>query len=358
MVISRTVLLDALRSVLPGVSTSGALLEGSDSLVFADDHIYTYNDNISVSRPFKAEDNEPLSGAVKAMEFFQLISRLPSEEIKLVQKEDSWVIRAGEAKATLKLVTSSLLDHVHKMSPKEEHWQLLPKRFMEALNWCRFSSNRSALSGVFVAGLIMNSTDEMRINRFEMDTAISEAFWISDSAAGELMKINSLKEYSVGESWIHFQSEDGNVFSCKRLHHDKYPADKLNHIIESHAQTEEDIGAKFPPGLSDVVDRASAFAGDIDGKLVVQLTFRPENIEVCAERTSGKYQEKAAWEEAPKAFDPITVFADPSMILYGLKHSKQFYMHAINAKGRKMTRLMIVGSFGRQLIQTVLPATE
>lgn len=118
------------------------------------------------------------------------------------------------------------------------------------------------------------------------------------------------------------------------------------------------MGSKLPASLSDVVDRASAFSQDIDGSQIVQLTFGPADIEVFTERSSGKYQERIAWEEPLPDFSPITVFVDPAMVINGLRRSKQFYIHSVEVKGRMMNRIMVVGEFGRQLIQTVMPKDE
>lgn len=359
MTVSRKELCDAVKSVLPGIVTGNVVLTGADNLIFHDGVLHTYNDSISVRRAFTvAEGEEPLNGCVKAVDFFGIINRMPAEELKLAVKEGGWIIKAGDAKATLKLLEDNLMDHISKIAPGKGAWKPLPSNFLEALAWCKFSCNGSALSGIFASGNLMNSTDEFRMNRFELDGEFSDPFWITDPAAGELMKLNTLKDYAFTESWVHFRTEDGTAFSCKRLDHDKYPADKINKLILAHAKVDGDVSSKLPASLADVVDRASVFSTDIEGKDSIQLTFTPAGIEVFTERVSGKYQEKVAWEEPLADFAPVALNVDPSMMLGGLKHSKSFHLHTAEVKGRPITRIMVVGERGTQLIQTMLAPTE
>ena len=98
MVINRKELLENLKMAMPGIETGTAKLQGADTFVFKDGKIFTYNDTISVSVPINQTDliEENIEGAVSAEEFYNIISKLPVEEIKFAVGENgkSWILKA------------------------------------------------------------------------------------------------------------------------------------------------------------------------------------------------------------------------------------------------------------------------
>lgn len=345
-------LLTALQRCLPGVDTGKTVLEGADTFVFREGKIFTYNDSISVSVPFDSD----LSGAVKAKEFYNLLSKFSAESVKIVAiSETVWKVKAGSAVAEFTLLDSTTLDSVVKALTVDT-WKKLPKNFLDGLSLCKFSCNRSSLAGIFVKDSSMLSTDEMRINRFELDKKM-ESFWINDSAASELMKLTDLTEYSLTDAWAHFRSEAGTVFSCKRLHDEKFPAVKLLSVIKDHEQSKEDITNELPAKLVDAIERASALAMDVDSYSAVRLTFSPQCLEIYSQRTSGKYSEKIPWDKKfASDFEPVVVYVDSAMVAYGLKRSRAFYIKTVRQKRGEMTRLIFTGAGIVHIVTTLAKA--
>lgn len=355
MTIERNDFLKALKRVMPGVETGNVILEGADTFIFDNGYIHSYNDNISVSVPFPITNKagETVSGALKAKDFYDLINRFSGESFKLIPKSSEWVIKSGNANAELTLLESSIIDHVKNLLPTKIKWLTLPERFIEGISICRFSSNKSVLAGIFVEGNNIISTDEIRINSYQMDGEIAESFWISDSASAELAKLNNPKKYFISKSWVHFLTEDKDIFSCKRLAQDKYPVAKIQKLAESHAKEKGDISNTLPSGLIDAVNRAAALSQNIESFDTIKLTFSQEGIEVFSQRPSGKYTENVEWEKPfKKSFDPISIFADYAMIENGIKYSKSFYLKETTQKEKKVTRIIFVHENGIQLINT------
>ncbi len=348
MEVNRKELQSALQKCLPGVETGKQVLEGADTFIFAEGHIFSYNDSISVSVPFKME----LEGAVKAKEFYTLISKLSGDEIKIAAVGDNaWKLKAGSATAEMTLLEPSVMSHIKGLT-EHPKWKALPSNFMDGLSLCKFSCNRSALSGIYVNEAIMAATDELRINWFALDSEM-DSFWISDPAVGELMGLKGLKDYALAEAWAHFKTEDGTTFSCKRLQHDKYPFEKIQSLVNKHKKGKDDITNDLPAKLAEVVDRASTLSLDIDSHPSVRLTFRKEFIEVYSQRSTGKYQEKVAWDKEMKAdFDPIVLYVDFSMIVYGLKRSKSFYIKQTEGKGGIQKRIIFQGDKISHILST------
>lgn len=323
MILNRSKLLEALKRCLPGIDQVALLLEGADTFVFHDGKIFSYNDNISVVSPF--ETPEPLEGAVKAKEFYELISRFTGEEITLTPSENSWVLQSGRAKASLALLEAKTIARINGILIKDTFLPL-PGQFQEAIKVCQFSGNKSSLSGIFVVDSFMFATDEHRINLFEFSDEF-QTFWISEPAAKELANLPGLKEYAVMPSWIQFRSENGTVFACKRLMDAKFPYDKLKTIVKENDFADGDFTAVLPKMLQESMGRATALAMDMEKLKAVQLSFSTEGIRVFSERATGVFQEQVPWETVPEGeIKPVTIFVDQSMVDYGLKRSRKFYI--------------------------------
>ena len=86
MTIDRKQLLESLKFAMPGIETGTVTLQGADTFIFYNGKIYTYNDSVSVCVPISQIGliEENIEGAVKAEEFFKVISKFPSDEINFV----------------------------------------------------------------------------------------------------------------------------------------------------------------------------------------------------------------------------------------------------------------------------------
>jgi hypothetical protein len=341
MEVKRKELQEALQKCLPGVETGKAVLEGADTFVFKGGKVYSYNDNISVCVPCALE----LEGSVKAKEFYTLISKMTGEDVKITEIEgNAWKFKSGSASAELTLLETSVMKNIKGLSVESAKWKTLPEKFIDCLALCRFTSNHSPLSGVFVSGKSMVATDELRINWCELDKEM-DSFWIADSAVGEVIRMDGLKQYCLTDSWIHFKAAGGVIFSCKRLQHAKYPYAKIQSIVEAYNKSKSDLGHELPLKLVDAVDRAATFSMEMEAHPTVRLTFKPEYIEVYSQRSTGKYQERVAWDTPiAREFEPVVLYVDFSMISYGLKRSKSFYI--------KEKRIVFQGENIRHILST------
>lgn len=355
MIIERNNFLKVLKQVMPGVETGNVILEGADTFIFENGYIHSYNDNISVSILFPITDREGenISGAIKAKDFYELISRLSDDSFKLISKTNEWIIKSGNARAELTLLESSIVGHVKNLLPTEISWIPLPEQFIEGISICRFSSNKSVLAGIFVDKDFIITTDEIRISSYQMKEEIVEPFWITDLASTELLKLGGIKKYFVSKSWVHFLTDEGVIFSCKRLAQEKYPIDKIKQLIASHVKGKEDIGNILPENLMSAIHRAGALSQNIESFDTIRLTFTQDHIEVFSQRPSGKYIEIVEWSKPfEKEFMPISIFVDYVMIENGIKFSNSFYLKEIIHKEKKITRIVFIRKNGMLLIST------
>ena len=97
MTIERNDFLKALKRVMPGVETGNVILEGADTFIFADGIFI----RIMIIFPFLNSFCNYKQGrrkyvALKAKDFYDLISRLKGENFKLIPKSTEWIIKSGK----------------------------------------------------------------------------------------------------------------------------------------------------------------------------------------------------------------------------------------------------------------------
>jgi hypothetical protein len=346
--------LTAMKQAMPGVESGNTILQGADTFIFHDGFIHTYNDTISVSVhfPITNKAGENISAAIKAKDFYDLISRYEGDTISITPKSDMWIVKSENARAELTLLENNLIERIQGITNGKFKWANIPERFFEGLAICNFKS-QSQLSGVYCADKNIISTDNLKVNYYTLDDEIATSFWINNDAVTELLKLNNVKKYYVSDSWVHFQTEDKTIFSCKRLAQDNYPYTKVIDFIKSHKKEKGDISNELPNKLIDAVNRAAALSQNIESFDTVKLTFTKDNIEVFSQRPSGKYTENVPWEKPfKKDISPISIYVDYSMIQNGIKYSKSFYLKNTVVQEKVKTRVVFVSEFGIQLIST------
>lgn len=355
MTINRNEFLQALNQALPGIETGTTILEGADAFIFDEEGLHSYNDNISIFVPFVLKDkkNKNICGAVKAQDFYNLISKLSGDTFTLFPKEKVWVIKSGNARAELTLLENAINEHIHAMVPKQLKWQILADNFIDGIGTCLFSNNKSILAGVHVENNTITSTDEIRISQYNaLDKFINSSFWITDGAVHELIKLDHPKQWALSKSWVHFLTEHGTIFSCKQLSCNNYPIAKINTVVQNNAQDPNDIEGTLPKTLLAAINRAAALSKNIESFDTVQLTFSPTGIEVFTQRNSGNYTEVVQWDKPiKKQFDPISIIVDYSMMEAGMKYSPTFYLKQSKKKDMS-AKIILKHKCGLQIINT------
>jgi DNA polymerase III sliding clamp (beta) subunit (PCNA family) len=238
--------LTAMKQAMPGVESGNPILQGADTFIFHDGFIHTYNDTISVSVhfPITNKAGENISAAIKAKDFYDLISRYEGDAISIIPKSDMWIVKSENARAELTLLENNLIERIQGITNSKFKWVNIPERFFEGLAICNFKS-QSQLSGVYCADKNIISTDNLKVNYYTLDDEIVTSFWINNDAVTELLKLNNVVKYYVSDSWVHFQTEDKTIFSCKRLAQDNYPYIKVIDFIESHKKKKVTLVMSF-----------------------------------------------------------------------------------------------------------------
>ena len=351
MTVSKKQLLNSLKLAMPGIESGNVVLQGSDTFIFHNGRIFSYNDSIAVSIPIEQSGlvEENIEGAIKADEFFKVLSKLPNDEITL-ELDDNVIIKSGKAKVEMTLMNFDFESRLDGIATNE-NWIDLSDDFIAGLKCCRIANNKSPLSGIFVDGNMILSTDGFQMNKFNIDCDLGE-FWMSDNSANELLKMK-FKSIQVGENWVHFLSDDGVIFSIRTLMKGKFPKDKVMSVLDNSNPSEGDLHSTFPSEFFSSVDRAVPFSIDISEHSTVRIKLSKGNIEVSSERASGKFVEDVPWDDNCGEFEDIVFYADSNMILSIANKAVEFYLlKGVPRNGRYIPRLLFTTEKSVHLMTT------
>lgn len=331
MTIQKMEFLKKLGLCMSGIEKGNPILQGADSFIFHNNRIFAYNDVISVSVPIEDTDmlSNGLEGAVSAEEFYKIISKMPNEEIRFEAGDKSWTLRSGKAKAELALIEFDYERRLNEIHISDD-WIELSDDFFTGLSVCRMARNATPLSGIFVKGDSIMSTDGYRINRFTVNCKLPE-FWISDKSLAELLKFDKLnKIQSEGSSnWVHFKSENDVVFSLKTLVTAKYPFDKCIELLDD-VDLNSLIRGKFPSGIKGAIERASVFNMNLEQHSAVKMVIGGEGVEVVSENATGNYSEMVAWDDGKKDYEEMAIYVDTEMIVSSSDKTLEFYLQVLD----------------------------
>ncbi|MCK9520461.1 MAG: hypothetical protein M0R74_15770 [Dehalococcoidia bacterium] len=216
MKVNKVELQTALEKVKPGLANK-EFIEQSTSFTFVGDRVVTYNDEISISHPVKGLN---VTGAIKAQALYAFLSKVDKDEIDIDWEDKQVLIKAGRAKAGF------IFEHEVKLPIKEEigeiaDWVPLPEGFVDALKFCYPCASRDMsrpiITCVHVSGRTIEASDTYQIIKFDLaDEVPAESFLIPAYSVKELVKY-PIKEMSRNNSWVHFRTEDGTVFSSRLI---------------------------------------------------------------------------------------------------------------------------------------------
>lgn len=287
MKINKEQLQAALEKVRPGLA-SRETVEQSTSFAFVGNRVVTYNDEISVSHPV---ENLDVVGAVKAQALYEFLNKIKKEEIDIEWEENQVIIKAGRSKAGL------VLEQEVKLPIEEEigeisKWKKLPENFIEALKFCHPCCSRDLarpiLTCVHVDKDKVEASDSYQIVVYKLDGKFPiKNCLIPAPAARELVRYN-IKETAESESWIHFKTEDGTIFSSRVLD-SEFP--DTSHHLEI-----EGVEFEFPKNADQILQRANVFskkeinAGDVPP---VTIEVKNQRVKISAKNESGWFEEES-----------------------------------------------------------------
>ena len=302
----------ALKLVLSGTGSDQAL-EGADSILFSGGAIHSYSGQVSVSVPLKDTSEAPvtLHGCLKAKNFSAWVSKVKAEEISFETLADgSWEISAGKSQINPTRFEDPLTEHLNKLNLTELDWTDLPEDFHGALQLVRLDNQKSNVPYVLFSGASAFSTDGHRFNSCGFDRELGD-FAVHTDDLKALLQSSDLQQIAVAQSWVHFLTTSGTVWTVRKMDGSGYRRDihtKLLDFIEGsiEAGTEGNIVTDLPLVLADAVDKLGVYAASDkeSGTVRVDIHITPGGLALQSARTEGKARETLEWPEAlPEGVD-------------------------------------------------------
>lgn len=279
MIISKEDLLQALRSVRPGLSKK-EIIQQSLHVMFMGDCIATFNDAISVLYPLKTD----FKCSVNGDEFYKVLEGVKEDEVEITVDGDHIKVNSKKTKAGFSTLVGEqekvdgLVAKLMKTIQAPKFFIPLPKNFIKGVSLCMFAASKDMTQGVnscvAIRGNEIMSTDSLRLSRYELDSKVKDELLIPARDAYELVKYDVTK-YGISDGWIHFRTEDGVTFNCRTMQ-GEYPYS----LIKKYFVPIKDK-ISLPPELRDVVRNATVLAeGEVDIAKMVDITIKKGTI-VC-----------------------------------------------------------------------------
>jgi len=294
---------------------------GSDFFLFDKNWVRTYNEEISVSYPLKTG----IQCSIKATEFLKVLRKMKGEEISL-EKEDNCLRMSEEGNSTvleMNILEDKISSFIDSLFLEKVEWKGLPKDFINGLEKCMFSISDDVslgiLTGIFIDGKNLISTDNYRASWFKLKKEMG-SFIIPLSSVKEIVKLKDLEGYGGNETWIHFKSSNGAVFSSRLLTGD-YPSDRIKELFDF----KEAKKYKFPKGLSEMLDKAEILAYENFGSFsFVSLFLEKNNLMIKGEKEFGRIKNKIKTEKESLP-DGFKIDISPQFLKSVLKETDEFY---------------------------------
>lgn len=292
MKVNRKELVNALDFAMLGVSARGETLEQSDSFVFEEGRLVTFNDEIKTSAKSPLGD---ITVSVIAADFLKLLAKMPDEEldIKVLNTKVGNTSRGSEVhiigkrrKAGVSCFEDIALPH--DAVPKADKWKKVTDGVMgmiqHAANVCGRDITQELTLMVHVTPDIVEACDNYRLLRADIKTGFPNECLLPAASIGALNELD-IRKVSLGEGWAHFKTASNQIISI-RCSHEEYHKN-IDHMLNMG----ECSNVSFPANLADILSRAAVMMdAEFTPSVTVKLTTGKLLLE--SRKTNGWYQEE------------------------------------------------------------------
>ena len=308
--IKKNDLLEALEIVKPALGSKD-IIEQTDSFIFKDGCVVTYNDDLSISHPVTGLTFE---GAIKAEQMYKMLSKMKKDEVDLEVTESEIVLTAGRSRAGFALQAKITLP-LEEVGQAED-WITLPTSFnaivQKVIGAASRDMSRPVLTAVKFEQSGCTASDGFRLGvaYFDDPVELEEPVLIPATNLAVIMRYNPT-EVSVADNWIHFRNEFGTQISSRVLQ-ESFP--DIARLLEvSGAEI------KFPQTILEILERAAVMGKRdhfLDESVVVSVANNRINIR--AESETGWFEEDANMKFSG---NPLSFSITPYLFIEVLKET-------------------------------------
>lgn len=293
MKINREQFLNDLEMVKPGLSPR-EFIEQSSCFVFQDGYVTTFNDEIACRK--KIDVN--ITGAVQANSLLEILSKLDDPDLRVRENEKGELEFRGKKKGFGVTKDAEIFLPIDRVETAEK-WHTLPKEFTEAVGLVHHcvstDESRFMLTCIHIHPEYLEACDNLQAMRCRIKTGVKKPILVRGASLKYITSLG-MDQVAMTKSWIHFQNQDGLIFSARKYMEDYPPLDRVLDF-EGHPIV-------IPKGMSEASERASVFALDKSGEPLVSVRLSNGVVRLGGEGLSGWYREtrKVAYDGPPMEF--------------------------------------------------------
>ena len=294
MKVNREDLLKRLLLLKPGLSNKGRIVQ-SESVIFSQGHIASFNNDYLVAIPFEAD----FEGAVRAEELTAILSKLGTDEIDISCENGKIIIKAGRSKSGIchddfiRLPIAGILE-----SKANVEMIPLPEGFISAVKRCAFCASNDlsdVLTGVYIKDGIFSACNSYRAIRINVSGADTLPKFLLPASCASFLGNYELTEIGVSNSWAFFAGVNG-LSLCIRL---VSPGFEGYPDLEKVFNNEGGKDLFLPEKLVSAIEKARIFlkTSPTEGAKSVLVAFKQGRIVLRGEGVYGFYEEQVAAKE-------------------------------------------------------------
>ena len=277
---NREIFLQQLESVQPGLSAK-EIIEQSDSFIFKDGQVQTYNDEISC----RCKCDVDIEGAVKAAPLLAILGKLKEEEIGISNNAEELLIKGKRNRTGIRMEKDILLPIESVETPKK--WKDLPENFTEAIRIVQqcasLDESKFNMTCIHLHPEWVEACDNLQVTRYPIEIGIRKSILIRSSSLKSIITLGITK-FSEGKNWIHFKNEMGLVISCRQYLEDY---EDMSSILDVQGEP-----ITLPKGLKEAAEKAEIFSSENTESNQVTVSIKSGKITIKGIGSSGWYKEK------------------------------------------------------------------
>lgn len=346
MTIVKKELISVLEKCLPGIGVGTSVVEGADTFVFSKGSVFSYNSAIAVR--VQLPEGCVLEGIVKALDFYNAVSKLPSETFEMTCEKEQWRMVDGKIKINMKLLDlPKIYERFSDIAPDENKWiDVDGENFQKELKISFIDKNTSQYAGIVFHDGKMLSTNAWIICSLNMKSQNFPNSWITSDACLELAKWTFTK-VQLNKTWLLFKT-DNVVFCVKTLFGDGFPTATLGTVLDNAKAETSMLSIDMNKELIDAITRASVLSESVDGYDAIEFSFSKNGLRILSKRTSGDYDELI---DSVKSDTEVSIKIDIKSLLDCANYYKSFKILA--KSDSKPARLLFIADDYTRLISSV-----
>lgn len=285
MKIARGSLLSRLNEASIGLS-SKEVLEQSNSFVFKDGRLTTFNDDIMV----RVASPLDFDVVVNASDLMGILAKIPDDEITIVLKDGELRIKSPSKTRAAGIGCSTEVALPLDAVPTPGKWFRLAEGIngimQQAARTCGNDEARYLTTCVHATPKRIEACDDERMFRVDLETGFPDEVLIPAASVHELERIE-ISRVAIGKGWVHFKTTAGAEISI-RCSHEKYHPN-----VDDILKMNNPVKLVLPAELGDTIERAEVFhTAAFADKIGVRISNN--ELTITSRKENGWYKERQA----------------------------------------------------------------